>query len=135
MQHLLNLGAPGLVVILYGIAILFVSLRAIVIPDRLRRLVQRVTEPGSGYIAGTVIRLVLGLSLLAAAEQARWPGVFTAIGGLTLIAAFTLLLLGRPRERRMADWLTGFSDNMLRLATLPALLFGVLLLLGMAPES
>jgi hypothetical protein len=135
MQHLLKLGAQGMVVILFGITIMAISLRAMLVPDRLRRLVQWVTEPGTGYIAGTVIRLVLGLSLLGAADHARWPTVFTAIGGLTVIAAFALLLLGRPREARMAELLAGFSDNMLRVALVPALLFGVFLLLGMAPES
>jgi hypothetical protein len=135
VQHLLNLGAPGVIVILFGIAIMAVSLRAIVQPLRLRRLVWRLTEPGPGYIAGTIIRLVLGLSLLGAADHARWSGAFTFIGGLTVIAAFVLLLLGRQRERRMAEWLAGFPDNMLRVATLPALLFGVFLLLGMAPKS
>ena len=134
MEHLLSIGAAGWAVITFGIAIMAQSLRAMVIPDRLRRLVRYVTQAGAGYLAGVAIRLALGLTLLAAADHSRWPSAFAVIGWLTVIATFALILLGRQRENRWAEWLNGLTDATLRIGLIPALAFAVFLLLGMSPN-
>jgi len=58
----------------------------------------------TGLWVATAIRAVLGLGLLAAAEDSKAPALLRILGGLILIVAAATLLLGLDRHRRMIDW-------------------------------
>src|ERR1700675_3246353 len=58
----------------------------------------------TGLWVATAIRAVLGLSLLAAAEDSKAPMLLRILGLIVLLVAIAMPLLGLDRHRRMIDW-------------------------------
>jgi hypothetical protein len=75
----------------------------IVSPARASDL-TRLFADKTGLWVATGIRAVLGLGLLAAAGDSKAPGLLRILGGLILIVAIAMPLLGLDRHRRMIDW-------------------------------
>jgi hypothetical protein len=76
---------------------------AIFFPARANDL-ARLFADKTGLWVATAIRAVLGLGLLAAAEDSKAPALLRILGGLILIVAIAMPLLGLDRHRRMIDW-------------------------------
>jgi len=76
---------------------------AIFVPGRADDI-ARLFADKTGLWAATAIRAVLGLGLLAAAEDSKAPALLRILGGLILIVGAATLLLGLDRHRRMIDW-------------------------------
>jgi hypothetical protein len=75
----------------------------IVSPARSNDL-TRLFADQTGLWVAAAIRAVLGLGLLAAAGDSKAPGLLRILGGLILIVAIAMPLLGLNRHRRMIDW-------------------------------
>jgi hypothetical protein len=75
----------------------------IVSPARANDL-TRLFADKTGLWVATAIRAVLGLSLLAAAEDSKAPMLLRILGLIILVVAIAMPLLGLDRHRRMIDW-------------------------------
>ncbi|MEY2556384.1 MAG: hypothetical protein QOF93_1528 [Verrucomicrobiota bacterium] len=75
----------------------------IVSPARANDL-TRLFADKTGLWVATAIRAVLGLSLLAAAEDSKAPMLLRILGLIILVVAIAMPLLGLDRRRRMIDW-------------------------------
>jgi hypothetical protein len=75
----------------------------IVSPARANDL-KRLFADKTGLWVATAIRAVLGLSLLAAAEDSKAPMLLRILGLIILVVAIAMPLLGLDRHRRMIDW-------------------------------
>jgi len=75
----------------------------IVSPARANDL-TRLFAGKTGLWVATAIRAVLGLGLLAAAEDSKAPALLRILGAIILIVAIAMPLLGLDRHRRMIDW-------------------------------
>ena len=80
-----------------------IGLLAIFFPGRADDI-ARLFADKTGLWVATAIRAVLGLGLLAAAEDSKAPALLRILGGLILIVGAATLLLGLDRHRRMIDW-------------------------------
>jgi hypothetical protein len=76
---------------------------AIFFPGRANDL-ARLFADKTGLWVATVIRAVLGLGLLAAAEDSKAPLLLRVLGLIILVVAIAMPLLGLDRHRRMKDW-------------------------------
>ncbi|HWY52421.1 MAG TPA: hypothetical protein VNW72_13150 [Chthoniobacterales bacterium] len=86
------------------------GLLAIFFPGRAND-VARLFADKTGLWVATAIRAVLGLSLLAAAEDSKAPIVLRILGLIILIVAIVVPILGLDRHRRMIDWWLAISRN------------------------
>jgi hypothetical protein len=75
----------------------------IVSPARANDLTRLFADKIGLWVA-TAIRAILGLGLLAAAGDSKAPALLRILGGLILIVAIAMPLLGLDRHRRMIDW-------------------------------
>jgi hypothetical protein len=75
----------------------------IVSPARSNDL-TRLFADKTGLWVATAIRAVLGLGLLAAAEDSKAPLLLRILGLIILVVAIAMPLLGLDRHRRMIDW-------------------------------
>ena len=76
---------------------------AVFFPGRANDL-ARLFADKSGLWVATAIRAVLGLGLLAAAEDSKAPMLLRILGLIILLVAIAMPLLGLDRHRRMIDW-------------------------------
>jgi hypothetical protein len=84
-------------------AIAAMGVLVIVLPARSNDL-TRLFADKTGLWVATAIRAVLGLGLLAAAEDSKAPMLLRILGLIILVVAITMPLLGLDRHRRMIDW-------------------------------
>jgi hypothetical protein len=75
----------------------------IVSPARANDL-ARLFADKTGLWVATAVRAILGLGLLAAAGDSKAPALLRILGGLILIVAVAMPLLGLDRHRRVIDW-------------------------------
>jgi len=80
-----------------------VGVLVIVSPARANDL-TRLFADKTGLWVATSIRAVLGIGLLAAAEDSKAPALLRILGAIILIVAIAMPLLGLDRHRRMIDW-------------------------------
>lgn len=113
-------------VALFGILIILGSGYGLADPEALIRLVKKFSSAG-GYVIAIVVRVILGAAALLAAEASLLPVFLQIIGGLALLAAVSLLLMGRPRFEQLIRWVASFSAAVLRLWLTFGMLFGVAL--------
>ena len=96
-------------------------------PQALIRLVTRFDNL-PGFIFAIAVRVLLGVVAILAAPASRAPLFLMIIGGIALVAALGLLLIGRSRLSRLITWVSGFSDTMLRTWLLFGIAFGIALI-------
>ena len=119
-----------IVVLLFGMAVCVLSVWAMFVPERLRMLVHTITYQTWGYYVAVTVRLSLGLALIFAAPDSRFPVVFQFVGWLTIVAAVGLLMIGRDRLRTLVEWFDRLSNTVYRVWLLIALVFGLFLIYG-----
>src|SRR6266851_584034 len=83
-----------------------IAVLVIVSPARANDLTRLFAEKTGLWVA-TAIRAVLGLGLLAAAGDSKAPVLLRILGGLILIVAIAMPLLGLDRHQRMINWWLG----------------------------
>ena len=84
-------------------AIAVMGLVVIFAPGRANDLTRLFADKNGLWVA-TAIRAVLGLGLLAAAEDSKIPALLRILGLIILVVAIAMPLLGLDRYRRMIDW-------------------------------
>src|SRR6266480_1820384 len=84
------------------------GLLAIFFPGRANDM-ARLFADKTGLWVATAIRAVLGLGLLAAAEDSKAPMLLRILGLIILIVAILIPILGLDRHRRMIDWWLAMS--------------------------
>lgn len=61
-------------------------------------------KQGSRIMWGMSLRCLMGLVLMAAAQQCRWPTLVIALGILLVLSGVHGFLLGLDRMRAAAEW-------------------------------
>ena len=89
--------------LLLAFFIIVASIAGIVSPDTMMTLRRSYYTPGGLYAAGAV-RIAMGLVLILAASNSRWPMILRAFGALMCLQAITANLLGLERARAILEW-------------------------------
>jgi len=76
---------------------------------------------------GMLLRILVGVLMIAAAPAARLPRFVLVVGILTLLSGLLSPLLGHDRLLRMAEWWARRPDRLVRLWGLVALALGILM--------
>jgi hypothetical protein len=111
-----------------------VGIVGIVFPEggmTLRRLYF--DTPGRFYTAG-VVRLVMGLVLILAALNSRWPWTLRAFGAAMCLQALTATVLGIERARAIMEWEGRQGNALLRAGAVIALASGSFIAFAIAKK-
>jgi hypothetical protein len=117
-------------ILFFGIAVSVFSVWAIFVPERLRKLISAITDRALGYYVAAAVRLLLGITLIIAAPDSRFPVIFEIIGWLTIVAAVILLLIGQEQQRKLAVWFDRFPEMAIRSWLVLGVAFGAFLACG-----
>src|SRR2546423_8647588 len=96
-----------LIALVLGVLMVLLGLTALAAPDRVLPLAQFTTTPNGVYVA-TIIRFAIGMILLFAASQSRFPRILRVIGTLALVAGIETLVFGSSGTRPLV---TSLSKN------------------------
>jgi hypothetical protein len=111
-------------VLAFGIAIGVLGGFGIARPTGLVEFVQRFWQKPSGLALAVGIRLALGIVLLAAAPECRFPAAIRVLGGVSLVAALAVPLVGREGVRSLVAWWVERPPAFIRIWASFALAFG-----------
>jgi hypothetical protein len=114
-------------VVIFGALIAALGAAGVVSPRVLIGLVDSVWRGSRGIYGVVAVRLVLGVVLVVAAPDCRFPEIVRILGLLSLVSAVVLPLLGRERLRRLVEWWISRPGGFIRAWSLVAVAFGVFL--------
>ena len=119
---------------LVALVTITVGLVGVVHPDALTALRRSYfATPARQYTAGA-LRLAMGLVLIAAASESRWPRVLRVLGALMCLQAFSAILMGPERARAVLE-LETLHTTLMRFGALVALVTGVLMAVAVTRRS
>lgn len=88
--------------LLVGLLIFVVGALGVLAPDSLLLIAHGAATPVGLYVAG-IVRVAIGLVLVAAAPASRYPSALRVLGGFTFLAGLVTPVLGAPRARAIVD--------------------------------
>ena len=117
-----------ILVALFALFVTIVCSYGLFAPERMMSFVTGVWNKPSGLMTAVLVRILVGLSLIFAASNSRFPTAFLVLGIIVLIAAIGIMLAGRERVNQLIAWSTGRTNTVLRLWLLFGVLFGLFLI-------
>jgi hypothetical protein len=127
-SDLINLSE--IIVVLFGVLILALSVWGIGAPSRLMQFVHKVMERDAGIHAAILVRVILGLALLVAATDSRFPVTFRVFGWVAIIAAAGIAVIGKARLRGFVARFYRLNPGFVRAWLLVGIVFGGFLVYG-----
>lgn len=121
-----------LAIAIFGVFVLGLGALGLVRPRTLLAVVERPWRSGLGLPLAVVFRTALGILLVGAASETRFPAAMTVLGALSLLSALTALFVGRERALRFVDWWLAKPDSFIRAWSLPTCAFGAFLIYAAA---
>ena len=115
------------VLIGFGVLLVAVGYAGLLRPNSLQRWVASMGAIAR-YILAVGVRVAIGVFLVQAAPETRWPEATRALGYITLGAAGILLVMGPTRLGRFVTWWSTRPAGSVRLASCIALAIGVVLI-------
>ncbi len=115
-----------LLVTIVGALIVLIGLIGLVNPRKFISLVGR-WQGASRLWSAALIRIALGVGFIIAAPSCRLPEVVRIIGIISLVAGVVIPFIGRRRFDSFIDWWLGMPTGVIRIWSLAAAVFGVVL--------
>ncbi len=117
-----------IIIALVGGLICLAGLFIVISPAKFRDLFNKFTGQPR-YLFAIIFRILFGAILLWDAANLKFSFAMQIIGGISILAAIVLLLMGQDRVDRMIDWfMSKFSDELMRVWSVFALAFGAFLI-------
>jgi len=99
-----------ILIILFGILVLLAGVLLLINPDMIFGFLQNNIESPVIHVAAVLVRLVIGVLLIAQSGLSRFPLAMETLGWVFIIAAIVLAVMGRGRFRQLLSWvLTSFK--------------------------
>lgn len=112
-----------IVIALFGVLICLGGLVILVAPERFKSVMNSWTGQPR-FLFAVIVRVIIGAILLAEAANLKFPLAMKIIGGISIVAAIVILLIGQDRMDRFIDYWMRKPDNFLRIWSVFAFAFG-----------
>ncbi len=118
--------------LLLAIITIVASIAGIVSPDTMMTLRRSYYTPSGLYVGGA-IRIAMGLVLILAASNSRWPRILRAFGALMCLQGIMANLLGLERARAVLEW-EAIHTAFLRAGATVALISGAIIAIAVTTK-
>ena len=115
------------IVLLFGVLILLGSVTLIVNPKYILGIFANYGDTPGLHIFAIIVRIILGIALVIAAADSKYPIALQILGWLTLIVVLVLSAMGRKRFKSLIKWSLGINPSIQRVMGFFGILFGSLL--------
>ncbi len=112
-----------LLIAIFGGLVLIIGAAGVIFPEKLMNAIAEWRSPTRLYTA-VGMRLILGIILILAAPECRFPLAIRVLGGVAIVAAVVLFLLGEERFNAFVDWWAAKPASVIRFWCVFALAFG-----------
>lgn len=112
------------IVLLFGTLIALGGAVLLVRPDTISRLIAKHADSMGLHLSAIIARVILGVVLIIAAPESRFPVTLQVLGWLSIAAALVLGVIGRARLQSLIQWALGLTPRFKRPAGILAVFFG-----------
>ena len=112
-----------IIIAAFGALICLAGLVILMAPDRFRAVMNSWTGQPR-FLFSVIVRIAFGAVLLAEAANLKFPLAMKIIGGISIVGAVVLLLVGEKRMDRIIDWFMSLSNDIFRLVSTIPIAFG-----------
>ncbi len=116
-----------IIITLLGALFCLAGLVMVISPQTFRNAMNNFTGQRR-FLFAVIARIVIGAILLLEAPNLKFTFAMQIIGGISILAAVVLLLMGQERMDRLIDWSMKMSDNAFRIWSVFAFAFGAFLI-------
>jgi hypothetical protein len=109
-----------------GVVVAVFGALGLVSPNRLEKLLSLV-EPRSRFFIAVLSRIVIGVALLVAGGDTRFPIEILVLGLLALLAGIALIALGAGLFDALVRWFLGWPSLLIRFWAAAAITIGAFL--------
>lgn len=117
----------SLFVSIFGAVLLIAGFIGVAFPARCISLLAK-WKSSAEFVAGVVVRVLLGILFLVAAPYCRHSTVVRVTGIIALLAAVSILAVGPARFERLRKWGLELPPYLMRIWSLVAVGLGLLLI-------
>jgi uncharacterized protein YjeT (DUF2065 family) len=110
-----------------GILMVVVGVLIVVRPSTARGFINY-AKVGKRVLYAAVLRIIVGVLLLASIPYVAWPWVVGVVGGIGFASGVTIFVIGVERCHRLLDRFVMFADKIIRGYAMLAVAIGVLLI-------
>jgi hypothetical protein len=110
-------------VLLIALFAMVVGMVGVVSPDSLTTVRRLYFATPAGLYAAGAVRVAMGLVLILAAPDSRWPKALRALGAVVCLQGLAATLFGLDRAREILEW-EAMHTGLLRAGALVALVTG-----------
>ena len=115
------------IIVIFGALLCLAGLVILIAPEKFKSVMNNWTGQPR-FLLAVIVRVVIGAILLAEAANLKFPLAMKIIGGISIVAAIGILLIGQDRlDRFIAFWM-GKSDKLFRVSSAFAIAFGAFLI-------
>ncbi len=115
------------IIVIFGALICLAGLVILITPEKFKSVMNNWTGQPR-FLLAVIVRVVIGAILLAEAANLKFPLAMKIIGGISILAAIGILLIGQGRlDRFIAFWMQK-SDKLFRVSSAFAIAFGAFLI-------
>jgi len=111
-------------IIIFGALIFLAGVVIIVSPEVIFGYLRSNFDRLSVHILAIVVRLIIGALLVNQSSLSKYPLVIEILGWLSVVAAFSLVVMGRQNFRRLMTWALTFIKPFGRVGGVLAASFG-----------
>ena len=112
------------IILFFGVLLVVAGLMLLLKPGSIIGFLGRNKDSTGIHVMAVVARLLLGGVLFVYSDQSGFPLTFKILGGITLVAAVVLAVMGRSNFRKLMAWAMGLADKIGRLAGIAAIALG-----------
>ena len=91
-------------IIVFGALTLLAGIVILIKPEIIFGLLRNHSDKLILHILAVAIRMVLGVLLIVQSDDSRFPIVIDVIGWISIVAAFSLAVIGRRNFNRLMSW-------------------------------
>lgn len=115
------------IVLVFGVLIFIGGLTALLKPSYIFSIFSKYGDSIGLHVFAIITRIILGIALLFAAGDSKYPLLLKILGALTLLAVIILGAIGRERFKKLIKWSLSFKPNAQRVMGFVGIIFGAFL--------
>jgi hypothetical protein len=116
----------------FGLLIIIGSMAVLIRPRYVFDQFRTYRDSQGLQVIAVAVRFVMGIILILAAGQTRFPVIVAVLGWLSIMAALALMVIGRARFQRLIDWALSLPSASRRAAPIAGIVLGSFLVFAAA---
>ena len=112
------------VVLLFGTLTTIAGVVLLSKPEYILDLLKKYSDSFGIHVVAVIVRIFIGVALIFSAPASRFPLALQVLGGLFILAALVLAVIGRSRFKSLMTWAMNLAHTFGRVSGIFAVMFG-----------